>query len=64
MIKDNEGTNLLPKDWEMWTTGRRWQAIHKKAKGGDKHLYTRIHKSRDNAIRAAEQIIAIGVQEG
>ena len=57
MVLDKIGTDLLPRQWEMWTTGTKFMAQRADATEKNKLSYTKIMKTRGEAIRAAKQLI-------
>ena len=53
MVIDKDGTKAVPGDWEIWTTGNKWQAVTKRATESDTSSYGLIRKTRDESVQDA-----------
>ena len=59
MVIDKDGTKQAPAGWEIWTTGRKWQAIKKGAKTDDKNAWGPIQKTKAAALTDAANLSAL-----
>ena len=55
---DRDATCLAPPGWEIWTTGRKWQAMRKGAKPNDKGAWGPL---RTNAQESVEDSLDLEI---
>lgn len=57
MILDPKATSRSPDGWEVWTTGKRWQAIRKDATADDRFAWGPMRDDPDRAVQDAFALV-------